>query len=304
MAAYTSYDTVGKKEDISDVITMISPTKTPFTSLIKEEKIHNTIFQWQEDALASPNLSNAQVDGFSASDAAPVSTVMRNNVTQILAKTVNIAETTEAVSRYGRAKEVAYQLGKYSAEVKRDLEAVMLSGQTSVAGSNAVARTMNSFQAQVDATLLFKTGGASTVMPETTGAANLMGTLQALYVNGVDPEILMVPPAESIVIANYASSAGRYRTLQTGASDSQTAIVNVIDLYVSPFGEVKVILNRLQLATDYLIFDPTMWSRPVLRPWSRETLAKTGDNTRHMIVGESSLRHKNYFASAIVRKSA
>lgn len=300
MTAFTSYDVVGKKEDISDVITMISPTKTPFTSLIKEEKIHNTIFQWQEDALASPNLSNAQIDGFNASDATPVATVMRNNVSQILAKTVNVAETTDAVSRYGRAKEIAYQLGKFSAEVKRDLEAIYLSGQTTVAGNDSTARTMNSYQAQVDTSLLVKTGGASTVMTESV----LMSTLQALYVNGVDPEIIMVPPAESIVIANYASAAGRYRTLQTGNSGSQDAIVNVIDLYVSPFGEVKVVLNRFQLATDYLIFDPSMWSRPVLRPWSRETLAKTGDNTRMMIVGEFSLRHKNYFASAIVRKSA
>jgi hypothetical protein len=300
MAAFTSYDVVGKKEDISDVITMISPTKTPFTSMVGEEKVHNTIFQWQEDALAAPNLSNAQLDGFTAADAAPVATVMRNNVTQILAKTVNVAETTDAVSRYGRAKEIAYQLSKYSAEVKRDLEGVMLNSQAIAAGSNGVARVMNSYQAQVDVSLLIKTGAPTTTMTETV----LMTTLQALYTNGVDPEILMIPPAEAITIANYAAAAGRYRTLNTGTANSQSSVVNVIDLYVSPFGEVKVVLNRFQVNTDYLIFDPSMWKRPVLRPWSRETLAKTGDNTRMMIVGEFSLRHKNYFASAIVRKSA
>lgn len=300
MAAYTSYDTVGKKEDISDVITMISPTKTPFTTLVKEGKVHNTIYQWQEDSLASPNLSNAQIDGFVATDATPIPTVMRNNVTQILAKTVNVAETTDAVARYGRAKETAYQLSKYAAEVKRDLESIYLSGQTTAAGSDTVARTMNSFQAQVDTSLLVKTGSPTTTMTETV----LMTTLEALYVNGVDPEILMIPPAESIAIANYAAAAGRYRTLSDAQSKASSVLVNVIDLYVSPFGEVKVVLNRFQLATDYLIFDPGMWERPVLRPWSRETLAKVGDSTRMLIVGEFSLRHKNYFASAIVRKSA
>lgn len=300
MAAYTSYDVVGKKEDISDVITMISPTKTPFTTLVKEGKVHNTIYQWQEDSLASPNLSNAQIDGFVATDAAPIPTVMRNNVTQILAKTVNVAETTDAVSRYGRAKETAYQLSKFAAEVKRDLEAIYLSGQSTAAGSDTVARTMNSFQAQVDTSLLVKTGSPTTTMTETV----LMTTLEALYVNGVDPEILMIPPSESIAIANYAAAAGRYRTLSDAQSKASSVLVNVIDLYVSPFGEVKVVLNRFQLATDYLIFDPGMWERPVLRPWSRETLAKVGDSTRMLIVGEFSLRHKNFFASAIVRKSA
>lgn len=300
MASFTTYDVVGKKEDISDIITMISPTKTPFTSMVGEEKVHNTLFQWQEDALASPNLNNAQVEGFDAVDTSPVATVMRQNYTQILTKTVNVAATNDVVTKYGRAKEIAYQLSKYSAEVKRDLEAIQLSGQTAAAGSSAVARKMASYQAMVDTSLLTKTGSPTTTMTETV----LMNTLQALYTNGSDPSVLMIPPAEAVPIANYAAAAGRYRTLQTGNRGSQDAIVNVIDLYVSPYGEVKVILNRFQLATDYLVFDPDMWKRQVLRPWTRETLAKTGDSTRMMLVGEFSLRHRNYFASAIVRKSA
>ena len=299
MAAYTSYDVVGKKEDISDIITMISPTKTPFTTLIGEEKVHNTLFQWQEDVLASPNTANAQVEGFTATDATAVATTMRSNYTQILTKTVNVSATNDAVSKYGRAQETAYQLSKFSAEVKRDLEAIQLSGQAAAVGSDSVARTMASYQAMTDTSLHIQTGGSSTSMTET----QLMTTLEALYVNGVDPEILMIPPAEAIAIANYASASGRYRTLQTGTAKSQDAIVNVIDLYVSPYGEVKVLLNRFQLNTDYLIFDPDMWKREVLRPWTRETLAKVGDSTRMMIVGEFSLKHRNFFASAVVRKT-
>ena len=44
MAAFTAYDVVGKKEDISDIITNISPTDTPFISSIGSEKVHNTLF--------------------------------------------------------------------------------------------------------------------------------------------------------------------------------------------------------------------------------------------------------------------
>jgi hypothetical protein len=47
---------------------------------------------------------------------------MRSNYTQILQKTIKVAETTDAVATYGRAKETAYQLAKAAAEVKRDLE--------------------------------------------------------------------------------------------------------------------------------------------------------------------------------------
>jgi hypothetical protein len=85
-------------------------------------------------------------------------------------------------------------------------------------------------------------------------------------------------------------------------NDASTKLVNVIDLYVSPFGEMKVISNRFQKATDALLFDPAMWSKLVLRNWTRETLAKTGDNESHMIVGEFSLKHKNFSASAVVNQ--
>ena len=48
---FQTYEQVGIKEDISDVISNISPTKTPFQTSIGNEKITNTLFQWQTDAL-------------------------------------------------------------------------------------------------------------------------------------------------------------------------------------------------------------------------------------------------------------
>jgi hypothetical protein len=67
---------------------------------------------------------------------------------------------------------------------------------------------------------------------------------------------------------------------------------------------VKVVINRWQLNTDYLLFAPDMWKRAVLRDWFKEPLAKIGDSERVMIVGEFSLQHMNQKGSGIVRKSA
>jgi hypothetical protein len=47
-----------------------------------------------------------------------------------------------------------------------------------------------------------------------------------------------------------------------------------------------------------------MWTQATLRPWTRQTLAKTGDAEKQMIVGEFSLKHKNYAASAMVIDNA
>ena len=53
MATYTTYDQVGKKEDVSDIITDITPTDTPFFSMIRNEKVSARTFSWLEDSLAA-----------------------------------------------------------------------------------------------------------------------------------------------------------------------------------------------------------------------------------------------------------
>jgi hypothetical protein len=246
------------------------------------------------------NTSNANLDGFDASETAPVATVMRNNYTQILQKTIKIAETTDAVSRYGRAKETAYQIAKAGEEVKRDLEAILLNNQAAVAGSNAVARLLASYQQMVDAGNFVHTGGAGTTMTET----HLLTLLQTLYTNGVDPSILMVTPTDANTVSAYAAASGRYRTIPNENAGASKKVVNAVDLYVSPFGEVKVVLNRFLLSTDSLVYTPEYWKLCTLRPWTRESLAKVGDATRLMIVGEFSLKHANQKASGFVRRVA
>ena len=53
MATFTSYNQVGLAEDVSDIITDITPTDTPFFSMIKSEKVSARIFEFQEDSLAA-----------------------------------------------------------------------------------------------------------------------------------------------------------------------------------------------------------------------------------------------------------
>lgn len=106
MAQFYSYDQVGKKEDVSDLISNISPTKVPFQTMIGTEKVTNTLFQWQEDSLRAVQV-NAAVEGFTASDATLSATTMRNNYTQILEKVIKVSETADAISTYGRARESA-----------------------------------------------------------------------------------------------------------------------------------------------------------------------------------------------------
>ena len=301
MALYDSFAQVGKKEDVSDIITNLSPTKTPFQTSIGGMKVYNTLFQWQEDSLAAASGSNYQIEGFTASDATLIPTVMRSNYTQIFQKTIKVSETADAISTYGRAKEAAYQMAKAAAEVKRDLEMTLVGNatQAAVAGATgATARQMAGVTNQIAAGVTTKTGATSNPITE----ALLLTNLQACYTNGADPSTISVTPADSIVVAGFAAATGRLRDMNDGPS-GQT-IVNAVTVYVSPFGQQSVVLNRFQYQYETIIYDPGMWKLATLRPWTRETLAKTGDNMLMMLVGEFSLMHKNQLATGRIQKSA
>ena len=103
---YTTYDQVGKAEDVSDIITNITPTDTPFTSMIKSEKVNARVFEWQEDSL--PNAAdNKAVEGAEFTNVARTPTTLRTNNTQILTDTFEVTATADSIRLHGRAKETA-----------------------------------------------------------------------------------------------------------------------------------------------------------------------------------------------------
>ena len=297
MTTLQTYDLVGIKEDISDVISNISPTNTPFQSTVKTESVHNTLFQWQEDSLASV-VANAAVEGADAQDSTMNPTTMLSNYTQILTKAVQVSNTSDTVSKYGRAKELAYQLGKKSAEVKRDLEYALVGiAQNAAVGNDTTARTFgNVWGNGASGAPLIATAN---IVNNTTAAAlteNMVLTAnQNLYNGGGEASVMMIKPADSLIVAGFTAAAGRYRTFE---GTTAKTVMNVVDLYVSPFGEQKVVINRFMNAASALLFDPQYWKLCVLRPWTRIPLAITGDSHKEEIVGEFSLKHTNQKASA------
>lgn len=302
---FKTYDQVGKKEDVSDVITNLTPTATPFQSLIGSESTHNTVFQWQEDSLAAVG-SNAQVEGADGTDADLTATTMRSNYTQIMAKTIKVSATADAISTHGRAKETAYQLAKKGNEVKREFEYHLVGvAQNAAAGSSSVARTFgNVWGTDAGGNALINTAVKVVVDSDTGTVGDQAGALtedhllsvnQKLFEQGGDASYIMIKPADSLIVAGFAKAAGRERDFGAG-----TKLVNVVDIYVSPFGTQKVVLNRFMKADSALVFSPDNWKKVTLRPWTRTLLAKTGDADRHFLVGEFSLKHTNYKASGAI----
>jgi hypothetical protein len=268
-------------------------------SSIGSEKITQPLFQWQEDSLRAP-AQNAAVEGADPTFITVTPTTMKSNYTQIFTEAVVVSDRADVVSTYGRKKEFAYQMAKTAAALKRDVEIayIGLAGTKAAGNGTTVPSTLDSAQVQIASANIVRTAANDDPLTEQF----LVTALQKAYESGAEPSRIMVTPTNSVTLAGFAAAAGRYRTLS--GSDAKK-LVNVVNLYVSPFGEQKVEINRWLRTENTLVYEPDMWSKPTLRPWERKNLAKTGDSTKAMLLGEFSLKHKNSLGSAlIVQKTA
>ena len=290
MATYTTYDQVGKKEDVSDIISSIAPFNTPCQSMFKNEKVTARTFSFLEDGLDASQ-ANAAVEGADATMMTLVDAVERTQNTQIMTKGFQVSATADAVSLHGRAKETGLQLAKKLKEIKKDYERAMVGvTQAAVAGSTSVARQMTSVLNQISTTV--DAGAGST---DALTEAKLLEAGQTAYDNGSEPDTFMICPKDAQIVAGFSAASGRNREIAQGKT-----LVNAIDIYVSPYGTYRVVLNRELKSTHALLIDPTMFKTCTLRPFARTLLARNGDSDRHHIVGEVSCKHTNFGDSVMI----
>lgn len=287
---YKTYDQVGKREDVEDIIYDISPTDTPFLSSIGSGTAAATLHQWQQDSLAAVG-SNAAVEGADAGTASADPTVMKTNNTQIFTKVVQVSGTAEAVGKYGRSSELAYQIAKKGKEMKRDIEHAFVGAkQAGTAGNSTTARQLTSVHGQI-ASATTNTSGTNRTFTE----ALLLDVLQKVYEEGGNPNQVQVTPSHSVTVAEFAASSGRQRDFA-----SERRIVNAVDIYVSPFGEVSVVPNRFLDSNSCLVLDTEYWSRAVLRPMQTIVLSKNGDSDKRQMLTELTLVCENDKASGLI----
>lgn len=312
MATFQTYQSIGNREDLSDVIYNISPTETPFMSSVGKTKATAVYHEWQTDSLAAA-AANAAVEGAEASSLTVTPTVRLGNRTQISTKTVQIAGTQEAADKAGRKSEKAYQLAKASSELKRDMEKTLLSNTGASAGDASTARTLGGLQTWINTNYVGSgtAGGATTlgVTPRVSGTdaafteAMLKSAVKKAFVEGGSPSILMVTPTQKQVVSTFAGiAAQRY----AAPSNKASTIIGAADVYLSDFGTVSVVPNRFMTADAdddgevAFVLDPEYAAVAYLRPFMTNELAKTGDSEKTQLLVEYTLEVKNQKAHAII----
>ena len=290
MAVFKTYDSVGIREDLANAIYDISPTTTPFMSTVGRSKSTNTYSEWQTDSLADVDLNNAQVEGADAVSGVLAPTTRVGNYTQISDKVIQVSTTDDKVDSAGRSTETAYQLSKASAEIKRDMESILLSAQVKDEGTSSTARKLGGLASWITTNVVDTDAAAPT-------EANLKEAVLKAYTAGGEPTVLLVSPANKQVFSTFSGIAEqRFQAPGTG----QTKIIGAADLYMSDFGQLSVVPDRF-LSDDFsYVLDPSMASVSYLRPFKSQKLAKTGDNEKHLLNVEYTLRVNNEAAHAMM----
>jgi hypothetical protein len=296
-----TFDLVGLAEDVEDVIFNITPTETPALSMSKRIKATAVNHQWQTDSLAATG-ANRAVEGDDSTYATASPTTMLSNYTQISKKSVMVSGTADAVKKYGRKEEFAYQIAKKGRELKRDIEAAIVGAQASSAGSTSVARSSAGLESMIAGNRVFPatTNSVGTTAGYAAGlwTAPVDGTvaamaetafvemLQASWEDGGDPTTIMLPAALKRRAAGFAGASAYAGVSVNQGRTVQGVVVGGVDLYVSDFGTHKLMLNRYMRTRTVLALDPEYVSTAWLRPIKFEERAKTGDATRGEILCE------------------
>ena len=298
--SYETFDSNDKREDLANVIYNISPTETPFMSSIGTGSASGTKHEWQTDSLAAA-ATNVVIEGDDSPNRALTATSRLLNYTQISTKPVVVTGTQEVVSKAGVTSEMAYQIAKAGKELKRDMEFDLTGVNVATVGSSGTGRRLRGYEAWCNTNELHGSGGST---HSTTGAVTdgtqrvltetlLKSNLKSCFDQGGNPDLLLVGSFNKQKVSGFTGNSTRMDMAE------DRSLVATIDVYVSDFGEVRVVADRILRSSGRTahVVDTEMWSAAYLRPFGVQDLAKTGDAEKKQLLTEYTLVSKNEAAS-------
>ena len=305
---FDSYDSVGIREDLSNVIYNVSPEETPFYSKAKKTSAKNTLVEWQTDSLRA-SAANAHIEGDATAGEARSATTRLGNYTQIFKNAVVVPDTDEGLDKAGRAKEVAYQTLKIAKEQKLDIEKALFYNNARVAGSSSAARelagaptwliTNTSFGANEGADA---TGDGTDARTDETTALTAFsqdkfdGVMQSIWEEGGKPDTVYLSAFQMNKALGFTGNNNQRSNVQAG----DERVIKSLAVYTTPWGTVEFMPSRENRSRDVFIMQDNMWEVAVLRPTKNVALAKTGDNTTRQVVTELTLCAKSEKANGMI----
>jgi hypothetical protein len=312
--AFTTYNAVANREDLSNAIYNIDPFDTPIMSMARRRNAKNRLFDWQMEHLPTVDENNAMEEGFELSRAASQPTKRLNNVTQISKRDATVSGSQEASDAAGKGSEMAHQMALKSKVLKSDMEKIMSGRQALNAGNDSgpvarkteaiahwLGRAVDKSNVAGAAVVGYTAAGLPVAATDAFAAVGggdqvalteiLLGNaMEKAYTNGGQPSIFVVPPAIKRTVSTFE-----------GRSSSQvmvgkTEVVATVDIIATDFGRIKVMPSRWVPTDVGLLLDPNYVAVAFFRNFRQIPLAKIGDADTRMILAEWGVEMRNPLA--------
>ena len=274
--ASNTYEAVGNKLDMSEIITNITPDDTPLFSRIGRTKATATTHEWLEDTLGEPR-ANKQPEGYTYTTEAVTPRTRLYNYTQIMHRGIHVTQTQEVVLKYGLRSETAYQMQKTLKELAFDCENALITQDTKEYGTMDEARQFGGLPYWI-VTNSFEASGGKLTFDEINNA------LEQTWNVGGKPSILLVSPRSKRIISTF--TAGNVKYMEGNETRKLTQMIAVLE---TDFGTLQCLTDRFMTNDTIYGLSPEYMKKAFLRPFKQGDMPEISDMYRKYVKGEWTL---------------
>jgi hypothetical protein len=313
-------------EDVMSKIWDISRIGLPFSDLVMRDSHDNSYTEWTIDALGAVDLTNAVVDGADSAGNDSAGGTRVGNHGQISDKNISVTQRANSSSTIGRSNELNYQVMMRQQELKRDIEAICLTQQASIADNgDSVAGKAGAFSSWLTTNTSNGATGSDGGFNTTTKVVDAAdgGTIRAFSetllkaavlsaynANGNVTTLMSTPELvqrlNTFLLTSSANVASPTANV-TGTSPVKQVAQGAVNVYATDFNTVLVIEpNRLQQnitgnECDVFYIDPTKVAISFQENVNVKPIAKTGLADKRQMSADWTLKVYNEAAHAVDR---
>ena len=239
-------------------------------------------------------------DDFTAQALTPVDRI--GNYCQIFSKRPAVSRRANIVKKAGQGSAMAYQKAKLIREMKRDIEAMILSENAAVPGNSTTPSKSAAFGVEIFTNVSHGTGGSTpahitgaAVTPPTPGTKRdftedlLQTVVQMAYTaSGEVPQMVVMSPNHKVKFSKFTGIAQTRWQVNKG---EQARIIAGADIYVSNFGELEIVPHYIMAGSSNVFLLNTEYAQlAYLDKFRFEEMGKTGDNDKVLLTADLCLQ--------------
>lgn len=277
-----SYDVVGMWEDITDIITNISPDDTPLLTMFGNKPAKATTVTSLNDALPTAD-STPIIEGADVTPNAVLARTKIDNYVQIFDAPFWLSDTQIAVLKHGVSDEVAYQIDIYSQKLALSMEKAIVTHDAANIGADSTAPKMGGIP-------YFNTVNVTSTTTFTETKFN--DACAAAWSKGGKPSLGVLSMTNKRIANTFNAGANKNR------DQNDKTVKGPVQFYESDAGTVKWMPHRMIGNARVDILDPQYFKMRFLIPAHMEPLAKNGHKDNYLITAQATLECRSKDAQA------